>query len=112
MRSDRRHHQFEVVKIFDKATPLLFQAVCQGKKIKKVEIKWFRQPAEGSGDAEHYFTMTFEDVIATSVRPWMPNALDPAMRQFGHMETVTFGYGKVAWKSETGGTEFTDESRA
>lgn len=111
VRGDRRHRTFEVVKSFDKATPLIAQAVCQGKKIKNVEIKWYRQPADGGSDPEHYFTQKFEDVIVTGIRPWVPNALDGATKTFGHMESVTFGYGQVTWKSETGGTEFKDDLR-
>lgn len=111
VRSDRRHRQFEVVKRFDKATPLSAQAVCQGKKINQVEIKWYRQPADGGSDPEHYFTHTFKDVIITSIRHWMPNVLDGSKKELGHMETVSFGYGQLTWKSETGGTEFQDDVR-
>ncbi len=110
-KGDRRHKQFEVVKIYDKASPLLAQALCQGKKVNQVEIKWFRADPDGGSDPQHYFTHTFVDCIVTSVRLWMPNALDGATRNFGHMESVAFGYGQITWKSETGGTEFKDDVR-
>ena len=107
---DRRHGTVQVTKIYDKATPLLNQKLCEGGTIGQIEIKWFRQPADGS-DPEHYFTHTFKDCIVTGVRPWMPNALDPSMNSYKHMEVLTFGYKQVTWKSETGGTEFADEVR-
>jgi len=111
VRGDRRHHVFEVVKSYDKATPMLAQFLCQGKKIDTVTIRWFRADPDGGDKPQHYFTHTFTDCIVTSVRPWMPNALDSSTRNFGHMEAVTFGYGQISWKSETGGTEFKDDVR-
>lgn len=109
VRSDRRHGTASIVKYMDKATPLLHQALCQGKTIDKITIKWFRQPAEGSGEPEHYFTHTFDKCIVTSVRPSMSNALDGG--RSGHMETIEWGYRQLEWTSETGGTTFADEVR-
>ena len=111
VRSDRRHGQASVIKLFDKATPLLHQKLCEGGTIDNIEIKWYRQPDGGGSDPEHYFTHTFEKCIITSVIPNMPNALDPEKKKFGHMETVEWGYQQLTWKSETGGTEFTDDVR-
>ncbi len=111
VRSDRRHASVQIVKQFDKATPLIFQKLCQGGTISKIEIKWYRQPKGSGSSPEHYFTCTYKDCIFTRVEPFMPNALDPATREYGHMEKVTFGYREVTWKSETGGTEFADDMR-
>ena len=111
VRSDRRHGQASVVKLFDKATPLLHQKLCEGSTIDQIEIKWYRQPEGGGSDPEHYFTHTFKNCIITSVEPNMPNALDPTKKEFGHMEKVEWGYKQLTWTSESGGTEFSDEVR-
>ncbi|QDU61517.1 Major exported protein [Planctomycetes bacterium Pan216] len=109
VRSDRRHSSASFIKYMDKATPVLFQKLVQGETIPSIEIKWYRQPADGSAEPEHYFTHKFESCIITSVRPSMSNALEGGPS--GHHECVEFGYRQLTWTSETGGTEFTDEIR-
>ncbi|MCP5069579.1 MAG: type VI secretion system tube protein Hcp [bacterium] len=111
VKSDRRHGVANVTKYFDKATPLLHMKLCEGGSIKKIEIKWFRQPEGGGSDPEHYFTHTFLDCIVTSLKPHMDNALDPTKKEFGHMELMSWGYKQLTWKSVTGGTEFADKIR-
>jgi len=111
VKSDRRHGVATVTKNFDKATPLLHQKLCEGGTIGKIEIKWYRQPQGGGSDPEHYFTHTFTDCIITRLQPQMHNALDPMAREYGHMELMSWGYKQLAWKSESGGTEYTDEVR-
>ncbi len=111
VRSDRHHGMASIVKMFDKATPLLHQKLCEGGTIDQIEIKWYRQPEGGGSDPEHYFTHKFVDCIITRMEPYVPNALDPSFRDQGHMEKVSWGYKQLTWTSESGGTEFTDEVR-
>jgi type VI secretion system secreted protein Hcp len=108
--SDRHHGKVKIVKTFDKASPLIYQKLCQGGTISEIKIEWFRQPASGGSDPEHYFTHTFKDCIITAVRPYMRNVRDSQYDKFGHMECVEWGYKQVTWTSETGGTEFVDET--
>ncbi|QDU61519.1 Major exported protein [Planctomycetes bacterium Pan216] len=109
VRSDRHHGSVSVLKYMDKASPDLAKSLVQGATIPSIEIKWYRQPADGDTEPEHYFTIKFSDVIVTSYRPSMSNALDGG--RSGHLECMEFGYREVTWTSETGGTEFTDEVR-
>jgi len=102
----RIHNAFSVVKVFDKASPKLYQALCTGEHMRIVTLKWYR--IDPTGQEEHYFTHTLEDAIIVSVRPWMPNCLDAATESYTHMEEVMFTYKKIRWTWEIDGIETED----
>lgn len=102
----RIHNALSVVKVFDKATPLIYDSLCKGEHMKNVTIKWYR--INPGGQEEHYFTHVLEDAIIVAVRPWMPNCLDPATESYTHMEEVMFTYKKIRWIWEIDGIESED----
>jgi len=103
----RIHNAYSVVKVFDKATPLLYQALCTGEHLKTVVLKWYR--IDPTGQEEHYFTHTLENAIIVSIRPWMLNCLDPKTESYTHMEEVSFTYAKIRWEWIVDGIEAQDE---
>lgn len=103
----RVHGPFKVVKEFDKASPMIYQALCAGEHLKEVVLKFYRVSMKGT--EEQYFTIKLEDAIAVSIRPWMPNCLDKSMSSFGHMEEVAFTYRKASWRHEIDKTEAQDD---
>lgn len=102
----RIHNALSIVKVFDKATPKLYQALCTGEHMKNVTIKWYR--IDPTGKEQHYFTHKLTDAIIVAVRPWMPNCLDPATESFTHMEEVMFTYKQISWTWEIDGIESED----
>jgi type VI secretion system secreted protein Hcp len=105
----RVHNPMTVTKIFDKASPLLYQALSQGERMTNVTLKWYR--IDNAGIEEHYFTVTLEDAIIVSMRPSVPNCLDPQFASYGHMEDVSFTYRKIIWRWEPDGVEADDDWR-
>lgn len=102
----RIHNALSVVKVFDKASPKLYQALCTGEHMKDVTLKWYR--IDATGQEEHYFTHVLEDAIIVSIKPWMPNCLDPQTESYTHMEEVMFTYKKIRWTWEIDGIESED----
>ena len=102
----RVHNPFTIVKVYDKSSPKLYQALCTGEHMKVVTVKWYR--INPSGQEEHYFTHQLQDAIIVSIRPWMPNCLDPATESYTHMEEVSFTYKKIIWTWEIDGIEAED----
>lgn len=101
---DRQNSLVTIVKAVDGATPLLHQAVVEGRRIRQVEVAWYRlQPNE---EAEQYFTYAFKDCVVASVRDYTDNS-----DGFRFLEAVTFGCRQIVWKSETTGTEYADDLR-
>jgi type VI secretion system secreted protein Hcp len=102
----RVHNPLTLTKVFDKATPKLFQALTTGERMSDVTMKYYR--INPSGSEEHYFTIKLEDAILVSIKPWVPNALDQAREKFTHMEDVSFTYTKIIWTWEIDGVEAQD----
>ena len=102
----RVHNALTVTKVFDKGSPKLYQALTTGETMNDVTMKYYR--ISPSGNEEHYFTIKLVDAIIVSIKPWIPNALDPARDGFTHMEDVSFTYSKIIWTWEEGGVEAQD----
>jgi type VI secretion system secreted protein Hcp len=102
----RVHNALTVTKVFDKASPLLYQALSTGERMSDVTMKLYR--INPSGNEEHYFTIKLEDAIIVSIKPWIPNALDPTREKFTHMEDLSFTYTKIIWTWVIDGVEAQD----
>jgi type VI secretion system secreted protein Hcp len=102
----RAHQPFTVTKVYDKTTPKLYQALVTGERMSDVTYKFFR--INPSGNEEHYFTIKLKDAIIVSIKPWIPNALDPSRESFTHMEDVSFTYKEIVWTWEIDGIEAQD----
>ena len=105
----RTHRPVTVTKIFDKASPLMYQALCNGELLPKVEIKWYRTAP--SGVQEHYFTIKLTDAICVDIQSYMPNCQDPANQSFTHLEDVSFSYRSIEWTHEVASTTGSDDWR-
>jgi type VI secretion system secreted protein Hcp len=106
----RVHKPIILTKIFDKSSPLLYNALCSGERLTNVTLKWYR--TSSAGTQEHYFTHVFEDAVIVGIHTWMPNCQDPAMAHFTHLEDVWINYRRITWTHEVGGTSATDDWRA
>ena len=105
----RVHQPFVLTKVFDKASPLLAAALTSGERLTKVEVKWYRTSMTGT--QEHYYTHLLEDAVIVDIKSYMPNALDPAMAHFSHMEDIALTYRRIVWTHEVAGVEGADDWR-
>jgi type VI secretion system secreted protein Hcp len=104
--SKRVHEPFTIVKMIDKSSPKLFQALCTGEHMKNVNLKFYRITKQGT--EEHYYSTTLEDAIVVSFQPTIPTTLTAANDPFGHMELVSFTYKKIKMTWEPTGIEAED----
>jgi len=104
----RVHLPTTFTKLFDKASPLLAQALATGEVL-QLEMKFFRTNV--AGQQEHYFTIKWEDAVLVGGKASIPNCLDLDNKNFGHMEDWSFSYRKVDWTHEKGGTSGSDDWR-
>jgi type VI secretion system secreted protein Hcp len=106
----RVHRPVAVRKIFDKSSPLLYNALCSGERLTKVEIKWYRTSMEGR--QEHYFTHVLTDAMLTNVRSEMKAVNIREFEDTGHEEVWEMTYRKIEWTHEVAGTSGSDDWRA
>jgi len=107
---NRVHLPIKITKIFDKSSPLLYQALVTGESL-ECEISWYRNSLEDQ-EQEHYFTHLIEGAVVVDIKTIMPNCQDPSQKHFTHMEEVSFSYSTITWTHEIAGTEGHDDWRA
>lgn len=102
---NRKHMAMKLTKVFDKASPLLYDALCTAKKL-DATVNWFRMSDDGK--AELYFKMIMTQAVVTEVTAEVPNLQDAANANFGHLEHVSIRYNTIEWRHEPGTTSAID----
>lgn len=98
----RIHTPIVFQKEFDKTTPLLFRALCQGRTLKSATIRMYR--ITDAGIETEYFNIALENVKITSITP----SLLPTGTVGTHMENIEMRYEKITWKYVDGNVQFKD----
>ena len=96
------HNPLKVTKMFDKSSPLLYQAMVSGEQL-TCTIEWYRTSADGQ--QEHYFTHELEGATIVDIKASMPNCQDTSAAEFTHLEEISFSYSTINWVHEVAGTE-------
>lgn len=97
----RRHHPFRVVKLINRASPVLLQVLASNERLTTVTIDmWVPSLA---GKEVHIFTYELTNARLVSLRPWMPNRSDPAAAGYPPAEELAFTYEKIKVTFEDGG---------
>lgn len=78
-----------IVKVVDKATPLLAKHLCENKLIKEVKLELCR----AGGNKEKYLEYTLSNVIISSISASKGSHGEAGLP----LEEVTFSYGKMTW---------------
>lgn len=103
----RVHRPMEIIKRKDMASPLLFQACCNGEQITELQLDHYRVNA--SGQEENYFTILLERAVVVKMVEYTPMALVPENKPFYDMERVLFSYEKITWTYNDGGITAIDD---
>ena len=91
-----------VTKVFDVTSPLLMQAMKEGKQFEEVVLSYVR--VEPSGEENVYFIQTMENVFISDIEQYMPNCLDLGNGNYTHMEKIRLEYKKLTWEHDAAGT--------
>lgn len=102
----RQHRPAVLTKQYDKASPLLYDALCNGESLQEVVIHWYQ--IDKTGSEVEYFRHVLEDAKLSDMKSYMPNTKDPRKEQFTHMEKVSVLYSKITWLYVDGNIEYTD----
>lgn len=105
----RVHKPLVITKLYDKSSPLLYNALTAGERLPSVMIKWYRTSMQGT--QEHYFTHELIDAVIVGINAEMPNCQDPGLAHFGHLEKVAMAYRKIIWTHEVAGVSGDDDWR-
>ncbi|MEJ2046426.1 MAG: type VI secretion system tube protein TssD [Reinekea sp.] len=89
----RKHGAIHITKAFDAASPYLFKACCNGQKLQKAIITWYK--IDETGQEVPYYQHLLEGVKVNSYAPQMANVKDPGMEKIPHVENVALRYEKI-----------------
>ena len=93
----RQHSPVTVVKPVDKASPLLYKALCTHEPVNSAEFRFFRPDRVGPEPDEHYYTVLLENGYVESI-----TAIGRGM------EKVGFVFQDITWTYEIGGATHKD----
>lgn len=102
----RIHTGCRVVKVIDKASPLIMQAIATGEQLKTVKIVFYRTAP--TGEQEKYYTIDLEEATLVAVKPYFPMCLRSENSSMGHMEELKMTYKKINVTHEVAGTSGSD----
>jgi len=105
----RVHSPLEVTKLFDKSSPLFYNALVNGETLTKVELKMWRINYEGQ--PEHFMTTTLEDAVIVDIQADTNLEGGEATTQVAPFETISFAYRKISWRHEVSSTSGEDDWR-
>jgi len=105
----RIHEPLVISKIFDKCSPLLYNALTKGETLTEVELKWYR--TSYAGKPEHYFSIVLEDAVIVDIDSIMESEEGQVKTQVAPLERVSFAYRKITWRHEVASTSGEDDWR-
>lgn len=106
-RGRRQHEPLRVLKPIDKATPQLFQTLCQNAMLPKLILKWYR-PNPADGTTEEFFTVTLTEASVRKVELNLPNTRDAEEMSLPPLEWVEFSYRRITYTHVDGSIEYED----
>ena len=111
----RQHKPFTITKGPDKATPLLYKALCTNEILTEVIVKFWRlkpKGGPGAGTEVQYYTVALTNASIASITATMPNTNDTTQQKVDMSEEVGFTYQKIEWTWNDGGITAGDDWEA
>lgn len=87
----RQHTPFRIVKLINKSSPQLFNALTKNEVLPTVEVSIWTPSGAGGADVR-VLTYRLTNASVASVRPWMPNKFDTSTSTYAPEEEITFTY--------------------
>jgi len=103
----RQHKPYVITKEVDKATPLLYNLLCNNENITDFKLE-FWQPSR-SGRESQYYTVELINARVADIRFEMLNNKNPEFMKYSPMEHIAFTYQKIIWTWEDGGITAEDD---
>ena len=91
----RQHQPFRLVKLINKASPLLVNAIARNETFDLVEITLWATDPTGSGIESKLLTYSLSNARLVDLRPWMPNKSDRDAAGYKPAEEIAFVYESI-----------------
>ena len=105
----RNHQPVTITKFFDKASPLLWQALANNEMLEDVIIDFYRTDPGGMPKPQKFFTISWKDATLVEGKAYVPMTIDPNNKHFQNMEDWSFTYKQVKWEHGPASTSGEDK---
>jgi type VI secretion system secreted protein Hcp len=106
----RQHKPFVITKEIDKASPLLYNVLCNNENITEWKLEYW-QPSKTGQEQQHY-TIELLNASISEIRHEMLNNKYPENMQHKEREHIAFCYQKITWTWMEGGISAEDDWEA
>ncbi len=106
----RNYEPIRIVKRVDKATPLLWKALCNNEQIEGT-FKFFRPSPAGDGTTEEFYTVEISEARVSGIDFSSPDAMGGAGQAEPPTETISFVYNNMIQTYESTGASHQDNWR-
>jgi type VI secretion system secreted protein Hcp len=103
----RQHKPIKITKEVDKASPLLYNVLCNNENITEWKLQ-FWQPSSTGKEQQHY-TIELTNASIAGIESLMFDNKDPTKMQFKEREVISFCYQKIIWTWVDGGITAEDD---
>ena len=103
----RKYEPILIRKRIDKATPLIYKALCNNEAIEGA-FKFYRPSPTGDGTSEQFYTVEIQGGRIAGIRDYSPDVIDPVDTNIPAMEEVSFLFETIIWTYTEGGITHTD----
>lgn len=110
LRGNRIHDPYRIVKMTDKATPVLYKHLCNGGELTKVTLHFYTINAQGR--ETEYFRVLLENARIVSMQPVMYNTRKPESAVMPHIDEIQFVYEQITWTETEDNVEHVDNYRS
>lgn len=106
----REYKPLTIVKPICKASPIIFQKLCEGKKLKTAKVTLYRHDPV-AGDEKEFYRYILEDVSIVSHAPLVADTTNDSTKYLPPLEEIQIIAERVTQIFVDGNIEYTDEYR-
>ncbi|MBI3871718.1 MAG: type VI secretion system tube protein Hcp [candidate division Zixibacteria bacterium] len=92
----RTHHPLKIMKVIDKSSPGLLNALTTAQRLSQVTLAFYR--IDPTGVEQKYYTITLTNAVIVDISLDVPVTFDPQYESYHHMENVSFVYEQIEWE--------------
>lgn len=105
----RNYQPVTFTKVFDKSSPLLWQALATNEMLDEVVCEFYRPDPGGMPKPQLFFKMTWNNATLVSGKSYLPLTIDPNLKFYQDMEDWSFTFKQVKWEHVPGSTTGQDQ---
>ena len=107
----RVHKPFVIIKLLDKSSPLLYNALVNNENLVVWELQFFTNamPGQGPGMEKQHYTVKLTNARITDIRFIMADNKFPDLAGLSEYEEVEFVYQSIEWTWVDGGITAKDD---